>query len=1338
MGSISAAAEWTAEDDVVLKSAVEAGASLESLAKGAVCFSHKFTLQDLQDRWYSLLYDPEMSVQASTCMAKYETELLTSNPAKGSHQLVHTVDPSGGAASGYGCVGGSYADRQPVQSNGNGQCPLDMENTQSDGSIVLDGDSNHGSLKGYSDVDQLYGYDYMQKNPQTSERSIVSTDTWSNVINQNDTGATGSKSLPSIDQDGINHDQFSWNSTGGLLEPGSFNTIRERWCSQAPGIPTWSKLLGVSSPELTDVHRIEQETPMLYDGKMEMNENDALAFHANLDGGMSDSGLGNAMVSEGGLMHSNLYGDSEKEDLELLSSEHVLDSARDTNQEDLGDSHTKVFLKGSSRGSHLPCSDTANCGSHIDPIKKKHNVTDVSGADTIPTSEEVLYSGCVIKCTLNTQDSEIPLNDHIPIPGQSSLQPTSTLDQDSQHDTCLVPTKPINMENVVPSPPPPPTKLEPAIKEQKEIMMSLNEGCIIGNVRHGIHFDFGGNSADTHSEAFHSVDEGEETTCGLFQLECCGNLHNLTLDKSIQVPDQKNCKLLADKSRVGSETAIQSHAMSHALQDTEFHNPIMSTSVQAEGSDSEDSVPDYFDLEALVLIVLFSILDQDLIPWDQESDFIQPEVSRFHSPESRKDLIRLEKGACSYMNRSIMSKGAFAIIYGQHLRYYIRDAEVTLGRETEEAVIKMDDGGSFYMKNIGKGSVVVNGKEVPCNKRILLSSDSLIEKRSLDPNCSERLCRHGKPPKLPSRALHGGRGLTDSKNTSSCRHGRKTRAMTPPPSAPVVVGGQRERPSDKTVVTIVQPDNRSNADSDVVSTATPAPPVVRYPGWKAMPFVLGNETFEKAGSIGAAANLVVYLTSVFHVSSVRAAVAVNALAGTTNLATVLGALASDLYLGRFATVGIGCVATLIGMVVLTLTAGVPALHPPPCAGEVHCAGATRGQLAVLVLAFAFIVVGAGGIRPCSLPFGADQFDPRTARGRRGAASFFNWYYFTLTVAVLASTTGIVYVQTRVSWRLGFALPAALMLAACALFFSGAGLFVRARPDGTGSRSPLAAVARVFVTAFRNRRIPAASLFRGHVANASVVATRTLPYTDQFRFLDKAAAVAADAKAEEVEEAKCMLRVLPVWATCAVYYVAFAQTNTYAVLQPAQSDRNVVGRFEIPAASFTVLPMLALAVWVPLYDRLLVPFLRRRRLLTLLQRMGAGMALSLAALGVSEALNQVAQAEFYYAQLPEGARAVAGSLLFTGIAVASYLSGVMVAVVQGVTADPARGVDGWLAEDLNRGRLDCFYLLIGFVGAVNFGVFLVCAKWYRYKPQAAPPDDHEQAAVSDRAHVLGHG
>nr|CAB3455935.1 unnamed protein product [Digitaria exilis] len=96
----------------------------------------------------------------------------------------------------------------------------------------------------------------------------------------------------------------------------------------------------------------------------------------------------------------------------------------------------------------------------------------------------------------------------------------------------------------------------------------------------------------------------------------------------------------------------------------------------------------------------FQILDQDLIPWDQEP-IIQPEVSRFQYPEKRKDLIRLEKGSCSYMNRSIMFNGAFAVLYGQHLKCYIRDPEVlpdprqmqvTLGRQTKEVNVDIDLG----------------------------------------------------------------------------------------------------------------------------------------------------------------------------------------------------------------------------------------------------------------------------------------------------------------------------------------------------------------------------------------------------------------------------------------------------------------------------------------------------------------------------------------------------------------------------------------------------------------------------------------------------------------------
>lgn len=67
---------WTVEDDLVLKNAVEAGAALEALAKGAVRFSHHFTVRELRERWHALLYNPEISTKAAASMVEVELSLM--------------------------------------------------------------------------------------------------------------------------------------------------------------------------------------------------------------------------------------------------------------------------------------------------------------------------------------------------------------------------------------------------------------------------------------------------------------------------------------------------------------------------------------------------------------------------------------------------------------------------------------------------------------------------------------------------------------------------------------------------------------------------------------------------------------------------------------------------------------------------------------------------------------------------------------------------------------------------------------------------------------------------------------------------------------------------------------------------------------------------------------------------------------------------------------------------------------------------------------------------------------------------------------------------------------
>ncbi|KAG6403992.1 hypothetical protein SASPL_136226 [Salvia splendens] len=547
-------------------------------------------------------------------------------------------------------------------------------------------------------------------------------------------------------------------------------------------------------------------------------------------------------------------------------------------------------------------------------------------------------------------------------------------------------------------------------------------------------------------------------------------------------------------------------------------------------------------------------------------------------------------------------------------------------------------------------------------------------------------------------------------------------------------------------------------------------PEINYRGLKVMPFVIGNETFEKLGAIGTLSNLQVYLTTVFNMKRISATSLINIFNGTTNLATLVGAYLSDTHLGRYKTLGYGSIASFLGLLVVSLTAVFKNLHPPHCdqPGGSGCVGADAGQLAFLLLGFGLMVVGAGGIRPCNLAFGADQFNPKTESGKRGVDSFFNWYYFTVTFAEIVSVTLVVYVQSNLSWSIGLAIPAIFMFLSCFLYFVASNMYVKVLPEG----SPITSLVQVAVAAAKKRRLaspeqPWISLFR-YTPTKSL--NSKLPYTDQFRFLDKAAIICEEDKInpegtpanpwrlcsmQQVEEAKCILRVIPVSLTAVLYHIGAQQQ--YLVFQALQSDRRLGSTsFHIPAGSYVIFAMLTITLWVPLSDCLL------RRLngrVTVLHRIGAGLFLTIvesvvaalveerrrtAALrsgggvspmsamwlvpqlalgGLAEALNAIGQLEFYYKQFPENMRSVAGAFFFLGSAASNYAYSFLISTVHRMTAKDSGG--NWLPEDLNQGRLDYFYYLVAVLCSFNFCYFLVCANWYRYKTT----DVHDVTLVS---------
>ncbi|XP_074277248.1 protein NRT1/ PTR FAMILY 2.11 [Silene latifolia] len=550
-------------------------------------------------------------------------------------------------------------------------------------------------------------------------------------------------------------------------------------------------------------------------------------------------------------------------------------------------------------------------------------------------------------------------------------------------------------------------------------------------------------------------------------------------------------------------------------------------------------------------------------------------------------------------------------------------------------------------------------------------------------------------------------------------------------------------------------------------------PEVKYMGLKAMPFIIGNETFEKLGTIGTLANLLIYLTSVFNMKTITATIMISVFHGTSNFGSLLGAFLSDSYFGRYKTIGFATAASFLGLTIIALTATVHQLHPPHCeAKETSCVDPTAWQTGFLLCGFGLMVIGASGIRPCNLAFGADQFNPNTEKGKKGIDSFFNWYFFTFTFAQIVSLTLIVYIQTNVSWSIGLGIPAGLMLVSCVLFYMGSKMYVKVKPQG----SPMTGVVQVIVVAVKKRKLKLTEqqLTSLYDYRPPGFTNSKLSHTNQFRLLDKAAIITPDdqidtdgsadpwklCSVQQVEEVKCLVRILPIWVSGIIYNIGIFQQYTYATFQALQSDRHLFEKsnFQIPAASYVIFIMLSFTLCLAIYDRFIVPFTRKLtgNDITVLQRIGTGMIISVLMLivsavveerrrtialtkptqgfvprkgsisqmsalwlipqliiaGLGDAFTSVGQMEFYYKQFPENMRSIAGAVFYCGLAMSSYLSSFLVSVVHKMT-DKGK-TENWLSEDLNKGRLDYFYYLVAAMGCLNFIYFVMVSNWYKYK------------------------
>lgn len=185
------------------------------------------------------------------------------------------------------------------------------------------------------------------------------------------------------------------------------------------------------------------------------------------------------------------------------------------------------------------------------------------------------------------------------------------------------------------------------------------------------------------------------------------------------------------------------------------------------------------------------------------------------------------------------------------------------------------------------------------------------------------------------------------------------------------------------------------------------------------------------------------------------------------------------------------------MCTLTLSASVPALKPPECTGSL-CPPASPAQYAVFFFGLYLIALGTGGIKPCVSSFGADQFDDTDSKERVKKGSFFNWFYFSINIGALVSSSLLVYIQDNAGWGLGFGIPALFMGIAIASFFSGTPLYRFQKPGG----SPITRMCQVLVASFhkRNLEVPKDSslLYEAQDGSSAIEGSRKLEHSNELK------------------------------------------------------------------------------------------------------------------------------------------------------------------------------------------------------------------------------------------------
>ena len=199
---------------------------------------------------------------------------------------------------------------------------------------------------------------------------------------------------------------------------------------------------------------------------------------------------------------------------------------------------------------------------------------------------------------------------------------------------------------------------------------------------------------------------------------------------------------------------------------------------------------------------------------------------------------------------------------------------------------------------------------------------------------------------------------------------------------------------------------------------------------KGIPYIIGNELAERFSFYGMKCILIIFMTQYLMndnnvldpMSDTEATKWYHLFTSAVYFTPILGALLSDVFIGKFKTILILSIIYCFG----------------------HLSLAIDETRFGLIIGLSLISIGAGGIKPCVSAHVGDQF------GKTNSillTKVFSWFYLSINMGAFISTLLTPYLLHNYGPWLAFGIPGVLMFIATYIFWLGRHVFIHIPPKG---------------------------------------------------------------------------------------------------------------------------------------------------------------------------------------------------------------------------------------------------------------------------------------------------